>query len=280
MKYLILGFFLGLIGCNTATRDVTPQLDTLKKMLREGNDKHTAAIDAQSVDIVANTAALQEIADRIETLNGTVKEKIPSPPPTTPEAEPAADSTPPAVSPVEAPSGVVLLVNTTFGCEPCERMKADHAAGKLKGFDVEFLPPGESFEGQKTNPAIRYKTPLSKTGWAVRYGYGPTQLQWLRDNLLPQPVATAPVQTSHADLVAIHNQLHGGGNWTWPGDLATHLRTAHGYDSGTRGIPAYYGASQHVGSAGVFRSVSRWSPEGVRSRNSFRSSCPSGNCPR
>ena len=33
---------------------------------------------------------------------------------------------------------------------------------------------------------------------------------------------------SHAEMVATHNRLHGGGSWTWPGDLATHLRTSHG----------------------------------------------------
>ena len=32
---------------------------------------------------------------------------------------------------------------------------------------------------------------------------------------------------SHAEMVATHNRLHGGGSWTWPGDLATHLKTVH-----------------------------------------------------
>ena len=35
------------------------------------------------------------------------------------------------------------------------------------------------------------------------------------------------VRRSHSDLVRLHNQLHGGGSWTWPGDLETHLRTVH-----------------------------------------------------
>jgi hypothetical protein len=36
------------------------------------------------------------------------------------------------------------------------------------------------------------------------------------------------VPMSHSEMVATHNRLHGGGSWTWPGDLATHLRNVHG----------------------------------------------------
>lgn len=65
-----------------------------------------------------------------------------------------------------------------------------------------------------------------------------------------QPVITKSF-VSQPDLVSIHNQLHGGGNWTWPGDLATHLRTVHGYGIQTQSAPM----------------VNRGS------------SCPGGNCP-
>lgn len=44
----------------------------------------------------------------------------------------------------------------------------------------------------------------------------------------------AKVAAAPKSLVEIHNDLHngfeGGPNWTWPGDLAEHLRTAHGVD--------------------------------------------------
>lgn len=33
---------------------------------------------------------------------------------------------------------------------------------------------------------------------------------------------------SHEDMVDLHNTLHGGGKWTWPGDLKTHLIYSHG----------------------------------------------------
>lgn len=47
-------------------------------------------------------------------------------------------------------------------------------------------------------------------------------------------IKTAPAAASttrsmtHSEMVALHNRLHGGGSWTWPGDLATHLRGTHG----------------------------------------------------
>jgi hypothetical protein len=247
MKYLLLGFVIGLIGCCDAPKDITPEIDSLKRMLREGSKEQTAAIDAAAIDISENTAALQVISDRVESLKKVIVESTtkPEPPPTTPAAEVAANPATPAVQPLEPAAGVVLLVNTTFGCAPCERMKADHAAGKLKGFDVKFLPTGESFEGQKVNPAIRYKTTTSKTGWAVRYGYDSNQLQWLKDNLLPK----------------------------------TTEKTTEGQPVAGSFFP-YHGTGQNFGSSGVFRSVSRWSPDGWRARNSLRASCPSGNCPR
>jgi hypothetical protein len=63
-----------------------------------------------------------------------------------------------------------------------------------------------------------------------------------------------PADMSHSEMVALHNQLHGGGSWTWPGDLATHLRTAHGVST-----------SQPTQS------------QPVRVQQS--ANCPGGNCP-
>lgn len=33
---------------------------------------------------------------------------------------------------------------------------------------------------------------------------------------------------SHSEMKELHNKLHGGGSWTWPGNLKTHLATFHG----------------------------------------------------
>lgn len=79
----------------------------------------------------------------------------------------------------------------------------------------------------------------------------------------PVKVAVKPVQTttamSHGEMVALHNRLHGGGSWTWPGDLATHLRTTHGVST-TKTVTAYQSTSQPA----------------VRVQ---QSGCPTGQCP-
>jgi hypothetical protein len=246
MRFLILGFVIGLVGCCEPAKDITPQINVLRQMLREGTKNHCNAISTAADEINANTCALQLISDRVESLKKVIIDTTKNQSPQTASADQfAADQKFHDVQPSEASADAVLFVNTTFGCAPCERLKADHAAGKLEGFDVKFLPTGESFEGQKVNPAIRYRSTASKTGWAVRYGYDSNQLQWLKDNLLPKITK----KTTEDQPVA--------GSFF-----------------------SYHGTGQNFGSSGVFRSVSRWSPDGWRARNSFRASCPSGNCPR
>ena len=36
---------------------------------------------------------------------------------------------------------------------------------------------------------------------------------------------------SFKEMVELHNRLHGGGSWTWPGNLEQHLRQAHGVNT-------------------------------------------------
>lgn len=50
-------------------------------------------------------------------------------------------------------------------------------------------------------------------------------------------VYSSPPVTTQADLVALHNSLHNSNgatspNWTWPGDLKTHLETEHKVSAG------------------------------------------------
>ena len=52
------------------------------------------------------------------------------------------------------------------------------------------------------------------------------------ESLLPllraeEPEKTVTRGTSQAELISIHNACHGGGRWSWPGDLKTHLRSVH-----------------------------------------------------
>jgi len=112
---------------------------------------------------------------------------------------------------------------------------------------------GDGIDGSR--PAIRFRSPTSQTGYAVQYGYSETMLRWLKSNLLDvqaEMIVSRPAVTSHSDMVATHNALHGGGSWTWPGDLATHLRETHGVNSGSQSQPVRY---------------------------SNTSSCPGGVCP-
>ena len=92
-----------------------------------------------------------------------------------------------------------------------------------------------------------------------------------------QPRITNPV-VSHGDLVSMHNQLHGGGQWTWPGDLATHLQTVHGVN--VNGVSANHGNSQFARQQPAVRPVSRGASRNWRPSYQARGSCPSGGCPR
>lgn len=67
----------------------------------------------------------------------------------------------------------------------------------------------------------------------------------------------AEVSMSHSEMVALHNRLHGGGSWTWPGDLASHLQTTHGVST----VKAATTAT---------RTAVRYQQQ---------SSCPGGRCP-
>jgi len=191
-----------------------------------------------------------------------------------------ANDSQPVTMIVAEPGAVRLYVSFANNCPPCNRLKADVDAGKFSGFDVIYEA---DFDGLKSYPAIRFREPSSPTGWRVRYGYDASQLQWLRDTLLPttafvsQPVITNAV-VSHGDLVSIHNQLHGGGNWTWPGVLASHLRTTHGVD--LNGVSANNRAGAVTSQRNAVRFVSRGSPRGWRTSYSARNSCPAGGCPR
>jgi hypothetical protein len=297
MRWFLVGLICGVVGCCSEPA-VGPKIDTLKAVLRAANETQTTEIKATREELVENTAALNEIRSRIEQLNSTVSEKIPTPKaeaPETPEPAPSVETSP-GVSPATAPQAsspegvvtqaaqtdVVLHVSTTSPCAPCERLKRDHAAGKFAGFDVRFTTDW----APRSYPAIRYPSKASATGWAVLYGYdGQQTIDKLKELtsektvLLAQPIP-APAAMSHSDMIRLHNSLHGGGSWTWPGDLASHLQQAHGVSTGGFGYgSASYPPANSYGSQRYdFRSVSRGNGYRVRSRYSARSSfCPT--CP-
>ena len=173
----------------------------------------------------------------------------------------------------DASAAVRLLVSSTAGCAPCAKLWRDVDAGLFDGFAVE---KSGDFDGLKSYPAIRYEDASSATGWAVVYGYDAAQLRSLK-KLLPKTAAYRTAFWTHGEMVAKHNELHGGGSWSWPGDLATHLATAHGVE--TNGMDQANSQNPITGKQYAIRSVSRGIFGRVRSRNSYRQSCPAGGCP-
>jgi len=228
-----------------------------------------------------NTTALAEIKSQIEALKvesetPKVEEVIKSAVETAPGKN--ANDSQPVTMIVAEPGAVRLYVSCADNCPPCNRLKADVDAGKFSGFEVIYEA---DFDGLKSYPAIRFREPSSHTGWRVRYGYDAAQLQWLRDTLLPTTAFVTQSRNtkavvSHGDLVSIHNSLHGGGNWTWPGDLASHLRATHGVD--LNGFPASYATSGITSQRTNFRSTPRRTTYSGRTSYSSRGSCPT--CPR
>jgi hypothetical protein len=294
MRYLLCGFFIGLVGCTEAPPDISPKLEIMKKILREGNESIRDAQEHTTAAVADNSETLREIRQKISELNSTVASKIPTPHAAQTAVEPTEESTsapdrpddpaPPEVVSVTS-ADVPLFVSTTVPCAPCERLKRDHAAGKFAGFSVTYATDW----APQSYPAIRYQTKASSTGWAVLYGYdGQPTIDKLKELtsgktvLAAQPIQViqAPAAMSHSDMVSLHNRLHGGGSWTWPGDLSQHLQQAHGVSTGGFGYgSASYPPANRFGSQRYdFRSVSRGNNYRVRARYSTRSSgCPT--CP-
>ena len=184
----------------------------------------------------------------------------------------ANDSQPPQHQ-ADASAAVRLLVSSTAGCAPCARLWRDVDAGLFDGFAVE---KSGDFDGLKSYPAIRYQDADSATGWAVVYGYDAAQLRLLK-KLLPKTTEYRTAFWTHDEMVAKHNELHGGGSWSWPGDLATHLATVHGVE--TNGMDQNNAQNPVTSKQYAFRSVPRGIFGRFRSRNSHRKSCPAGGCP-
>lgn len=81
---------------------------------------------------------------------------------------------------------------------------------------------------------------------------------------VPDMDAIAPMDFPY--MKAMHDSLHGGGNWTWPGDLATHLREVHGVDVASTAVSMMHPQASRTQSRS-------WSV-------TQNASCPDGNCPK
>jgi hypothetical protein len=289
----IISLSIACIGC--AVPEPVNTTDWQSALKRADAVLLAAVADTQS-ELRSNTETLTAIKSQLDTIEASLvsqptdnSEEVIQSTELTPAGKNANESQP-VTGLVAAPAGVPLLISTTVGCAPCERLKQDVAAGLFAGFDVKFATDWQPDK----YPAIRFKSESSSSGWGAIYGYDGNTLAWLRSKLLNQStpvqaVASVPVvRQSHGDLVALHNQLHGGGNWTWPGgtmaSLESHLRESHGVQS-AGGAPLTGAMFQNRGAYTVTsqQPVVRFvSPRQSGNRWSYRvsrSACPSGACP-
>ena len=293
VKWLSLIVVICVVGCSE-TAVIRPPVDTV------GFLADLSKIDSQSVEILVQTANIEgsigelatqqkRIADAMETMKASLVEseaqsakEVINPSRTAPSNN--ANDSQTATMIVAAPGAVRLIVSLAdFACAPCDRLKEAVDAGEFDGFAVEY---NEDWR-PRAYPAIRYPTALSPTGWAVMYGYDAATVSRLKTatNPVVMQVKNTKRIVPQESLVAQHNRLHGGGNWTWPGDLATHLRDTHGVNLASSGgapvgaIFQNYRAGTVTNQRPAVRSVSRWFGFGGRSRNTTRAACPSGGCP-
>jgi len=271
-------------GCSESS-----ELTALKLSLRMTGDEILSATTSTGDKIDENTEALRGLKTQVEILEASlvesqtqkVQEVINS---SRIAPDNTANDSHPATLIVAESGAVRLLVSLAdFACAPCDRLKQSVNDGEFNGFDVQYTDdwrPG-------SYPAIRYPTASSSTGWAVMYGYDDRTISRLRaaTNPVVSQARNTTAVMSHAQQVAEHNRMHGGGNWTWPGDLATHLRDTHGVNlASNRGAPVgaifqNYRSGTVTSQRSNIRPVSRWVGYGGRSRNKSSAACPAGGCP-
>jgi hypothetical protein len=202
----------------TSTHEVvtenTRQLEAIAQSIEAIKQATETLTDSEEVIPVSTELTQDDREEVIESANETPRELV----------MPQTDGTGPGVE--------LVVTYADFYCPPCERLKAAIKAGQFSDFairyDNSYKPSGY--------PAIRYKATESSTGWSAIVGYDSGTVPFLKSRLLKKANKAAAQQVvnqmqttwTHSDMVSIHNRLHGGGNWTWPGNLKTHLRTAHG----------------------------------------------------
>jgi len=293
MRYFV--FCLLLAGCaEHPLSSIRGDVTALKSSLRISGETIVAKQDESLGILRENTNALAAIKSQIDTLKAVQVESetsdgiggdLSSDPPQNTDTE-VNDSrgSSPGSQPV-AVSAVELFVCSTASCAPCKRMWRDVDDGKLGGFVLTKVAP---FDGMKSYPAIRFADTDSNTGWSVVYGYDEQTRQYLRAKLLGEKavasqVVCEPVRMSHSEMKALHEQLHGGGSWKWPGELATHLATTHGVSTGGEPVTgAIFPVSRQSAVTSQRSSIRSFSPGQRfvgRARTSAPQSCPSGRCP-
>lgn len=225
MRYLPL--IVLMLGCAQPVPVEVPQVEMqyvdLVKTVTTSSDEIKSKTDEISVKLGEQTAVLLQIKALVENppAGGTESPEPPSSPSQpVPPAPPSQDET---VKPT-------LYVSTIKFCAPCARLKKDIQAGKFNDFDIVYLDDDTWTQGF---PVIRWKEDgkwmYFTNDKGKNRGYDKNVLKDLKQRFGINQTTSAQTY-QHSDLINLHNDLHGGGNWTWPGDLATHLRQEHGVE--------------------------------------------------
>lgn len=176
----------------------------------------------------------------------------------------------------EAGSPVLFIsyAPPTFVCPPCERLKADIAAGKFSDFTTEVATDWTPPRGY---PAIRWQ---EDGKYKSITGYDANTLPFLKARLLGQKnlVASQEILWTPEPVRQIVVQRMSGPTWTWPGDLASHLSTTHGVDVSGMSFSDLRATHDnlHNGQRGYQAAMPTRRVQYVRRSVSY---CPGGNCP-
>ena len=173
----------------------------------------------------------------------------------------------------EAGPPVLHLSYAPFNCPPCDRLKADVAAGKFSDFQTQvatdWIPRGY--------PAIRWQ---ENGKYKSIVGYDANTLPFLKARLLGTKnlVASQEILWNPEPVRQIAVQRMSGPTWTWPGDLATHLSTTHGVDVSGMSFSDLKATHDnlHNGQRGFQAAMPTRRVQYVRRSGSY---CPGGNCP-
>ena len=157
------------------------------------------------------------------------------------------ETKPAAPVPARRKQDYVVMFSAKW-CGPCQTAKLNEVVQiKSQGIPVRVIDITE--ETEWASKASRLPT------WWICDGETQTRIgdpivgrvqasmivEKLRSRTVTRQKANGDVETktsvksvpiSHHDRVRLHNQLHGGGQWTWPGNLEGHLRDVHGVETG------------------------------------------------
>ena len=218
---MVLPLITLLVGCNqpAPTSDYSTFTPAYVDVVTSKMDQNVVGLTEVKSAVKENTEVLLAIKALVESNAGGVE----------PQKTPSSDeSSPPPAPPLkEEPVKPTLYVSTIKFCDPCNRLKKDIEDGKFSYFTVVYLHDDTWTQGY---PVIRWKEDgkwmyFTREGKTKNRGYDKNVLRDLK-----QRFGIKQATYSRPNLIELHNELHGGGSWTWSGDLATHLREVHGVD--------------------------------------------------